>query len=697
LDYKKSELIGKPLKTVYTPEFHGKMKRLFKKWKIEEKIVDEELEIITKNSELRTVLLSASVVKDNDGKVLHSISVQRDITERKRAEKAYRESELQLKTIIESLPFDIFALDKSGKYFLQNTSCKNNWGDVIGIRPEDVSTDKTTLALWLYNNRRAFMGNTINEDVSFPVKGQERHFNNIIVPIQDKEQINGIVGINIDITERKHTEEALRKSEERYRTISELISDFVYAIRVEPDGTNISEWSTETLNRIIGVSHAELVEGGGWKNVIHPDDLPIVIKRQKLLAKGKSFVSEYRVITKTGEVHWVRDYAHPVWDADDGRVIYIYGAAQDITERKEVEDALRKSEERFRSIAENSFDIIFIMNSDRKLTYVSPSVERILGYNPKSIIGNHAKKYLNKLDIPKVKKVRDELMKGKEIEGFELDIMGKNSSIVHFEVNIIPIYTNNELSGFQGIAKDITDRKNAEEEMRKRLMKFNLEEGEVYLVKERTPTLAIEAYKDLLKVGYNGLVISRTTEKDFSKFIENDIEFLWLSEKKTKNSMIPDLKKIETRIERLPNRKIVLIDRLDYLITKHGFKKVLMFVHHLKDLAVIHNYLIIISVDQSTLDLQELRLLEKETAEIESLYESGLPQDLTDILKYIYQQNISGIKPSYTEIGTDQKLSKPTARKRIRQLISGGYLNEYLKGRCRVLDLNERGKKIFFK
>lgn len=666
-----------------------------------------------------------------------------------------------------------------------------------------------------------------------PVNMEHIHFdhkgNKIIeeinsFPIFDKDgNVELTVELLYDITERKHSEHALRESEDRYRTISELISDFVYAIRVDPDGTNIAEWSTETLHRVIGMNHAELLEHGGWKEIIHPDDLSIVIQRQQDLASGKSDVSEYRVVTKSGEIRWVRDYAYPIWDNTQKRIVNIYGAAQDITERKRAEEALRKSkerfedivnllpeavfeidldgnftyanqrafelsgytqkdinkglnamqliipkdrkrakenirrvyngeklgineyiltrkngttfpalihsavnlhdgkpqglrgiiidisdrkqaeealresEERFRSIAEGSFDIIFMLSPEQKFTYISPAVERIMGYSPELLTGKSIKNFILKSEVFKLKNLQEQLSHARFIEGLEIGGQSKNGHILYLEVNINPIYKNNKLFGYQGVARDITERKHAEEEMKKRLMKFKLEEGDTYLAKERTPTLVIEAYKELIKIGYNGIIISRTPEKDFNNFENDDIKFYWLAEKTTTNSILPNLNRIEEIIEDLPNRNIILIDRLDYLFSKHGFKKMLRLVHHLKDLAIIKNFIILLSIDPSTLSVQELRLLEKETSEIETIRRTELPQHLIDILKFIYHQNTMGSKPSYTEIGDILSLSKPTVRKRVRSLISGGFINENSRGRSKVLDLNERGKNIFQK
>ncbi len=92
LEYKKENLVGKPLKKIYAPESMQKMKLFFKKWKKYGKINNEEMTIISKSGKKRTVILSANSVKNKNGKILHSISVQKDITERKKIEEKLKKT-----------------------------------------------------------------------------------------------------------------------------------------------------------------------------------------------------------------------------------------------------------------------------------------------------------------------------------------------------------------------------------------------------------------------------------------------------------------------------------------------------------------------------------------------------------------------------------------------------------------------------
>jgi PAS domain S-box-containing protein len=152
---------------------------------------------------------------------------------------------------------------------------------------------------------------------------------------------------SIEITLYKHKmEKTLKESEQRYRLISELTSDFAYAYRVEPDGTCIREWVTDAFQRITGYQPEQLDPCSGWLNLVHPDDTSIVTQRQIRLSEGYSDVSEYRILHKDGQYRWLRDFSRPMKDTPDQRVIFIIGAAQDITLSKFMESQLQVSQKR---------------------------------------------------------------------------------------------------------------------------------------------------------------------------------------------------------------------------------------------------------------------------------------------------------------------------------------------------------------
>jgi two-component system cell cycle sensor histidine kinase/response regulator CckA len=133
--------------------------------------------------------------------------------------------------------------------------------------------------------------------------------------------------------------EALRRSEEHYRLISEVTADYAYTLREGTAGAFVCEWTTEAFPRITGFTLKE-INMCGWNSLYHPDDLPIVDRHHRALALGKPNVVEVRTVTKEGDVRWVRVFGRPVPGSQDQRTFRIYGAAQDITTNRDLEQQL---------------------------------------------------------------------------------------------------------------------------------------------------------------------------------------------------------------------------------------------------------------------------------------------------------------------------------------------------------------------
>ena len=114
------------------------------------------------------------------------------------------------------------------------------------------------------------------------------------------------------------------------------------------------------MKEILGVSPADYkTDSDLWRKMLHPDDRNRVIAElEEPHRTGKSFVSEYRMLTKEGRIVWIRDDARIVKDTD-GRPLYLQGVMYDITASKQTEESLRQSEEKFRGLTERSFDMVF--------------------------------------------------------------------------------------------------------------------------------------------------------------------------------------------------------------------------------------------------------------------------------------------------------------------------------------------------
>ena len=194
---------------------------------------------------------------------------------------------------------------------------------------------------------------------------------------------------------------------------------------------------------------------------------------------------------------WVRSDKIPYKDAD-GKVIGLIGVLFDITDQKERDSDIKESEGKFRNIAERSFDIIIVADKKGVCSYVSPSIERVLGYKPEEIVNKHFQILFPDNMNKKVEGICNILIQGKEIEGVNLKTIRKDRGKAIFELNGSPIIKDDKVVGIQIQLKDITVRKLEEEMIEKEknklqkyidvagiILKIIDEKGKVSLINKR--------------------------------------------------------------------------------------------------------------------------------------------------------------------------------------------------------------------
>lgn len=184
--------------------------------------------------------------------------------------------------------------------------------------------------------------------------------------------------------ERNRFAEALQISEARYRTVSELTSDYVWSFHYGADGLSKTEWATGAIESITGYSVVELNAIGDWRNIVHPDYIQQDIEFHEQLVLGRNVVDEQPIIRKDGTICWLRVYAQPLWDDKHEKIIGAIGATQDITKQKLTEEALRLSESRYRTVSELTSAYVgslsFDANNKPVTDWVTGGFESITGY-----------------------------------------------------------------------------------------------------------------------------------------------------------------------------------------------------------------------------------------------------------------------------------------------------------------------------
>ena len=219
------------------------------------------------------------------------------VSQRRRAEDELAKNRAVLRATIDSLPFNFFAIGLDGRYMLQNAESKAQLrADAVGRLPEEVCPNQEDLSLWLDNNRRAFAGEKVEGEVSLSLTGEKRFYYTVVAPIRDGEQLYGILGVNIDITERKLAEEALRQSEERFRLLVEAIPFGAWMCDAQGRNTYISPAFLDSLGMT-----AEQVREFGWTNALAPEDLGEPLERWRHCVRtGDAWKGEWHFRMKDG-------------------------------------------------------------------------------------------------------------------------------------------------------------------------------------------------------------------------------------------------------------------------------------------------------------------------------------------------------------------------------------------------------------
>jgi len=272
-----------------------------------------------------------------------------------------------------------------------------------------------------------------------------------------------VLAVVRDITDRKRAEDALRQSEERLRQIAENVREVLFVMDFRGSGSLL--YVSPAYEKIWGRSCQSLYENPlAWFDVIHPEDRERLAPAMERFLRDGVFEEEYRVVRPDGSTSWIWDRSVPVYDAT-GAVVRAVGIAEDITDRKEAEDALRLSEERFRSLVEGVKDYaIFLLDLEGRVASWSPGAERIKGYRAEEIIGQHFSKFYTPEDIERKKPEREleaAAAQGRfEDEGWRLR---KDGTRFWASVLLTALKDKSgKVRGFVKVTRDFTERKKAE-------------------------------------------------------------------------------------------------------------------------------------------------------------------------------------------------------------------------------------------
>jgi len=418
---------------------------------------------------------SGSTLPDDKGKPYRMVGAVSDITERKQAELALAAERSLLRTLMDHLPDAVYVKDSLGRKTLANPVDVRNMGasteaEVLGKTDFDFFPQDLAASFHADDQSVLRSGRPIlNREEMIPLPdGTRGWLLTSKVPVRDSAgQVVGLAGVGRDITERKRAGELLLRSEAGLKKAQQVAHVGSWAWRIQ---ANRLEWSDEMF-RIFGIEKENFT--GDLTEVItkavHPDDRAAVERSNlSVIQEGKPIPLEYRVIWPDGTVRWVWAEAGELVLDDKGRPDILSGVVQDITERKRAEEALRESENKFRSIIETSQDWIWALDILGRHTYCNPALKNVLGYDPEEMIGQDALGFMHDEDNQKIREMLPDFVSRKiGWSGLVLRWRHKNGSYRYLESYSTPIFDPaGEIIGFWGTDRDITERKKSEEELR---------------------------------------------------------------------------------------------------------------------------------------------------------------------------------------------------------------------------------------
>jgi PAS domain S-box-containing protein len=425
----------------------------------------------------RTVAQQASQIKQLQEQ-LH-----KELSQYRRDNLALTKTEANLKSLLKNSADIITILESDGRVRYHSSALERILGykveTIIGkvhgelIHPDD-------LLAW-----QAYFGRLLEHPgIAGPIEYRKRHADGSWVYLEavansllHDSKVRGIILNSREIGTRKQAEMTARESESHYKILSQITSDFAYSFQIAPDGYFSCEWVTEAFGQVIGCVPEELSSSGWWNlDLVHPEDREALIKQLEGCTYSRRGTNEYRIVNKKGEVRWVRDCWQAVWDKNEGRVVRLWGACQEITDRKQVELEAQAARQLLLGAIESSPLPVNLTDSNGKILVWNRAAEQFFGWGKEEVIG----KYFPAIGEGKQQAFETSLkslFKSQGRKGWELSLFKKDGNTVDVWMWASQIrMANGGTAGTISIFSDVSERKRIEDERQKLAALKNMEE-----------------------------------------------------------------------------------------------------------------------------------------------------------------------------------------------------------------------------
>jgi PAS domain S-box-containing protein len=359
--------------------------------------------VLLQDGSVRHVHGRGAIVRDADGALVRLVGSAQDVTERKEAELALAQREEHFRRLIENASDMVLICDASGAITYVGPSVERILGftpaEMMGLRPPDN----------MHPDDLARVAASIGYLVEHPGEirttryrtrhrdGSWRVHETVARTLAPDSADAGIVANCRDITDRVEAERALAEREAHFRRMIEHASDYVMIV----DASGAISYIAPSVERVLGYAPAEML-GQRPSDLVHPDDVARIMDTIARLVEHpqETFTIQYRVRHKDGRWRWIENVANTFvrGSPESG----LMANCRDITERVEAEQALRERDLHFRRMIEHASDHVMIVDETAAITYVGPSVERMLGWTPDEMMGTRPTDVVHPDDVPHV-------------------------------------------------------------------------------------------------------------------------------------------------------------------------------------------------------------------------------------------------------------------------------------------------------
>ncbi len=437
--------------------------------------------IVTRTGQIKWVQGTSHPERQTSGAVICE-GLLRDVTERREAQEALREAERSYRSIFENALNGIFQTTPAGGYLRANPALARIYGYHT---PDALVQGLQDITRQLYvdpERRREFVWLMQEQGAVADFEAQIRRKDESVIWIEEharavrdaEGRLLFYEGTVQDITERHESEEALRQAEARYRSIYEHAVEGIF--QTTPDGRFLS--ANPSLARLLGYGSPEEVTASVDPRQSYADPTRRQEFQRLLQKQGTVTGFEAEHHRGDGGLIWLAMSARAVRDGT-GTIRYYEGSVEDITERRNAEEALRQAEASYRSIFEHAVEGIYRGTPEGRLMAANPALAQMLGFGtPEELLTNLGQTSQNYVDPQRQADFARLMREGDSVVGFEYQVYGRDGGVLWLNENACAVRDGaGRLLYYEGMIQDITHRKNLEVE-RERLLAEALERAD---------------------------------------------------------------------------------------------------------------------------------------------------------------------------------------------------------------------------